>query len=1041
MTPLQRQEPRSAYVFQAILGFLVLGTLQLAGPALLWTSPIDPRLIAGAGLALSRLLPVRISLALLGARRPLVVLPILSSFSVGMFVALRMQGQEGTQLLTPFLNGGLTGLAWMCLLSNRDEVRREMLALLGGVTALGIGIAALTFDPFQMSCLLILVHVVAIRPGSEVGVPLKTMSAATIVTIGAVGVSLAVLAAGSGIGTLGMRTATAARPTESLALSTIGGSSPSPGTVERGPDMREGRPLLENPVFRIRPQLDYLRTRVFRVYEKGVWWPAEGNARRVAASGKPVTLGLTGKRPIEMTFELIAPIGRRIPLPYAPSRITGLPAGGAIEPGLTLALDRSLEPGESIAIHGFQEPTGFDGLEVDPTGYVQLPGDLEPRLHAIGRKLAAASTDTGSLCWNIEEYLRLQCRYSREFGPYEDPDPISQFLFEGRVGNCRAFSTAAAILVRLGGKPSRLVEGFLAGEKETSGATVFRASSAHAWVEVYHPDQGWMRFEATESLGVTGGPASGSVAASGVTEITTPGPGQPERRTSPVITSLLSSSEGNLPSVDVRGEEPTFDARSGNPLDETPLVRISPPGAGYLRTAIHRIYEKGVWRSEDTPSRPLTGAGDSRTTGFTGKGSVIQELEILAGIGSALPLPYPAATIIGLPPGAVIKPGLVISMGRPLRKGERFTCVTYESGKVPPSLEVNPDLYLQLPAYLHPQLRQVAAELRRRGKTLGEHCREIRHFLERQCRYQVIYGPYLDADPIYQFLFEGKRGACAMFATSAAILLRLGGRPARLVKGYLTADADRGSDAMIVKAKSFHAWVEVHDPARGWVFLEATPGLEGAPMPAARSPTASGGSRWEIAAKVAGERVPEELDSIRDLEDRKRTVDPSATPGKPPPVNPAEDTMRRTQKSVLASMDRAGALVRHLSRALPASMIVIGLLVAVLWTGLPRFRAMALVRRFPLLRGARSPARSASLTAYQEVLDLLARRGLDRFPSETPHELAARAREKFGELPSLEALTELYLLSRYAPESLDATVPDLAAALAAESRRMLGENR
>ena len=72
------------------------------------------------------------------------------------------------------------------------------------------------------------------------------------------------------------------------------------------------------------------------------------------------------------------------------------------------------------------------------------------------------------------------------------------------------------------------------------------------------------------------------------------------------------------------------------------------------------------------------------------------------------------------------------------------------------------------------------------------------------------------------FLEEGERGYCVHFASSAVVLLRAAGYPARYVTGYTVR---AGTDQTVqVQARQAHAWAEYWTPEAGWQILEATPG-------------------------------------------------------------------------------------------------------------------------------------------------------------------------------------------------------------------------
>lgn len=65
-----------------------------------------------------------------------------------------------------------------------------------------------------------------------------------------------------------------------------------------------------------------------------------------------------------------------------------------------------------------------------------------------------------------------------------------------RRGFCQYYASTMALILRDLGVPTRIVEGFLPGSRD--GTTeIIRNSSAHAWVEVYFPDVGWVTFDPT----------------------------------------------------------------------------------------------------------------------------------------------------------------------------------------------------------------------------------------------------------------------------------------------------------------------------------------------------------------------------------------------------------------------------------------------------------------------------------------------------------------------------------------------------------------
>jgi transglutaminase-like putative cysteine protease len=102
-------------------------------------------------------------------------------------------------------------------------------------------------------------------------------------------------------------------------------------------------------------------------------------------------------------------------------------------------------------------------------------------------------------------------------------------------------------------------------------------------------------------------------------------------------------------------------------------------------------------------------------------------------------------------------------------------------------------------------------------------------------------------DVVDQFLFETKAGWCEQIATSAVMMLRANGIPARLATGYLPSEVGTGG-TLSVLGRDAHAWVEYYVPGYGWAQRDPTQSVPVAKLPPPRemrsAPNISG--RWLV---------------------------------------------------------------------------------------------------------------------------------------------------------------------------------------------------
>lgn len=146
----------------------------------------------------------------------------------------------------------------------------------------------------------------------------------------------------------------------------------------------------------------------------------------------------------------------------------------------------------------YREPLPGDGAT-----YLQVPERLRQVLAAGewgGADGARAAIEA------VVTTLQTRCEYRLGQKMASGEDPVAQFLAAG-AGHCELFATAAAMMLRTAGVPTRYVTGFVCMEPHPrAGMWLARSRDCHAWVEAYvAAERRWVLVEATPASGVPRG--------------------------------------------------------------------------------------------------------------------------------------------------------------------------------------------------------------------------------------------------------------------------------------------------------------------------------------------------------------------------------------------------------------------------------------------------------------------------------------------------------------------------------------------------------
>lgn len=131
--------------------------------------------------------------------------------------------------------------------------------------------------------------------------------------------------------------------------------------------------------------------------------------------------------------------------------------------------------------------------------YLQLPSAYSPKVKMLTDNIIEGIDDPYLKVKAIEKFLRTNYTYSLAVGNVSQFDDfVENFLFQENQGYCVYFASAMAVMGRVAGVPTRYVEGFILPEKRNfDGLYDVTGDRAHAWVEAYIPEKGWVTLEAT----------------------------------------------------------------------------------------------------------------------------------------------------------------------------------------------------------------------------------------------------------------------------------------------------------------------------------------------------------------------------------------------------------------------------------------------------------------------------------------------------------------------------------------------------------------
>jgi hypothetical protein len=154
---------------------------------------------------------------------------------------------------------------------------------------------------------------------------------------------------------------------------------------------------------------------------------------------------------------------------------------------------------EGSTLRLFRGPEQLPEEAAPPEGTPALPEDVVAQLGPLAVELLAGAVTPRARAEALEKFFTAHFTYSLTVDLKGHGHPLAVLVRERRAAYCSYFASAMVALLRTQGTHARLVTGFSPAETNAlTGRTLVRARDAHAWVEVYLPDERrWAPFDPT----------------------------------------------------------------------------------------------------------------------------------------------------------------------------------------------------------------------------------------------------------------------------------------------------------------------------------------------------------------------------------------------------------------------------------------------------------------------------------------------------------------------------------------------------------------
>jgi protein-glutamine gamma-glutamyltransferase len=259
-----------------------------------------------------------------------------------------------------------------------------------------------------------------------------------------------------------------------------------------------------------------------RVWEAG---PRQRLLLRREASGEFALATPRGMGPIVRQEILLDPIGadavfaapRALRIEIGAGAVVLDDMGSVVLPAASTRIQYSVDSELEMTPPRGLRPGGWpvDGSPQSQARFLQLP-PVPERIRALAREVTAGSRSPYEAALRLNQYLSSdRFTYTLVLKQQTALDPLEEFLFVRRSGNCEYFAAALAVMLRSVGIPARVVGGFQRGEWNPYGRYfMVRMKDAHSWVEAAFDGAGWVTLDPSPRAAAEeafGGPSTWSL--------------------------------------------------------------------------------------------------------------------------------------------------------------------------------------------------------------------------------------------------------------------------------------------------------------------------------------------------------------------------------------------------------------------------------------------------------------------------------------------------------------------------------------------------